>query len=463
MNPVFALKQNCKWWTTGKVDSEHLHSRIRPEFSEIIKNLSNNKIIDLCGPTGVGKSSLLLDTVNYLLNNSISPERIVLFSGDDMTLFGEHRSVGSLIETYSNDVVHENLFEFSKPVYILIDDIQFIDDWQIYITNYQKKAQNIHFVITQVPRLNENTTDDIFYHINVMPLTQSQFTDFFCANKEIDFDLVRYKSLLPENILFDDIEAYYQTLSQNIYPLNQYRPYKTEIIESYLLNGGYPAYFSFNSVSDFQKYLCSTIDISLYRDVAALTGLKAPQKLKRLLYIIADHGTTEQSYGSIGRSIYVDTSTVIAYINAIEKGGYAGVAENYSLQSTAEGKVIRKNKQLYVFDVGIRNATLSITDITQAYQESVSRALMYTARKHADKNGSNVFFWEDNKRYVDIILADKNSALPIIINFDRQQMDKRVKGLKAFMRAFSCDKALVVTQDILKRQDNLYFIPYWMI
>lgn len=463
MNPIFALKQNCKWWTTGKIEPSCLHSRIRSEFSLIIKNLNEDKIINLCGPTGVGKTSLLFDTVNYLLTSGISKERIVLFSGDDMSLFGEHRSVGSLIENYSNNVVHENLFEFTKPVYILIDDIQFIDDWQIYLTNYQKKAPNIHFLITQVPMLNDEYDNDIIFNISVMPLTQSQFTDLYCANKETNFDLVRFKSLLPEDSIYSNIASYYETLSQNVYPLTEYKPYKTEIIESYLLAGGYPAYFKFNNIRDYQNYLSSTVDMSLYRDVAALTGLKAPQKLKRLLYIIAEHGSNEQSFGSIGRSIYVDTSTVISYINAIEKGGYAGVAENFSLSSGVEGRVIRKNKQLYIFDVGIRNAILNITDITNVYEESIHRVMMYSVINFAKETSGSVFFWKDNKKFIDIVLKDNENILPIIICYERSNLDKRVKGLKSFMRSYDVTKGLIVTQDILKREENLFFIPYWMI
>lgn len=463
MNPVYALYKTNTWWKLGEIDSSHKHKRIRSEISDVVRSLIDRRITNIAGPSSVGKSSLLYDTVSNLLNAKIPPRRILLFSGNDMTLFGEHRSVGSLLETYATDVLHENLFDFKAPVYILIDDIHFIDDWQIYLLNYQKKASNIKFIIAQVNCIVDTQDADCFCNIYLGPLTQQQFTEFYCASKAPEIDLVRYKSLLPDINFFEDPGEFVRILEENIYPLSDFKPQKTRIIDEYLLAGGYPSYFESADTAGWQRKLADTVDLALYRDVAALSGLKAPQKLKRLLYIVGANGSKEQSYGSIGRELYVDTSTIIGYISALNKGGYAGVAENYCLQSNIEGRIVRKNKRLYIMDCGVANALLNIPDITETYEVSVKRAVMYIARKYADEKNGSVFFWKDGNRNADMVVSTQSILMPISICYARSAQEKCAKSIKAFMKYYDVKKAVIITKDVLKAEGRIFYIPYWMI
>lgn len=463
MNPVYALQKMNTWWKTREVDHFYLHKRIRSEVTDILKSLGDNRITNIIGPTGVGKTSLLFDTVNHLLRSQVPPERVVLIGGDEMTLFGEHRSIGSLLEMYATDVLHENLFTFKSPVYILIDDIQLIDDWQIYLLNYRQKAVNIKFIVTQTYSPNSTMPDDSYIKISVMPLTQPQFAEFYGAYRMLDIDLIRFKSLLPRGSLFADPDGYYDELSENIYPLGEYKPYKTQIMDEYLLGGGYPAYFNAPDIVEWQKTLLSVIDHALYRDIGAACCIKSPQKLKRLLYIIAEHGSHEQSFGSIGRLLYVDTSTIIGYISLLYEGGFAGVSENFSAVSGKDGRVVRKNKRLYIFDTGVCNALLQNTGITADYDTFVANSCLYMARKYASENDGDVFFWKDGRRNVDIVVSANDKLLPILISYQREYTDCKIKSLKAFMRIYSVQKALVITKDVLKRDSGIFFVPYWMI
>jgi uncharacterized protein len=463
MNPVYALQKINTWWKTGEVDHIYLHKRIRSEFTDILKSLGNGLITNIVGPTGVGKTSLLYHTVNHLIKSQISPLRVIFFGGDEMTLFGEHRSVGSLLEMYATDILHENLFAFKEPVYILIDDIQLIDDWQIYLLNYRQKAVNIKFIIAQTHSNNNALPDDAQSKISVMPLTQPQFAEFYGALRVLDIDLIRFKSLLPGASLFGDPSGYYDELSANIYALSDYKPFKTQIMDEYLLGGGYLAYFSAPGIVEWQTSLLSIIDRALYRDVGAANFIKSPQKLKRLLYIIAAHGALEQSFGSVGRALYVDTSTIIGYITTLCESGFAGVSENFSVTSGLEGRVIRKNKRLYICDTGVHNALLRNTGITADYGAYVTTSCLYMAREYVTENGGDVFFWKDGNRSVDLIISVGDTLLPVAISYQREYADRIVKNVRAFMRSYDAKRALVITKDVLKNEDGIFFIPYWMI
>ncbi len=296
-----------------------------------------------------------------------------------------------------------------------------------------------------------------------MPLTQPQFAEFYGAYKSSDIDLIRFKSLLPGTSLFSDPKGYYEELSANIYPLSEFKPYKAKIMNEYLLCGGYPGYFSSASTVEWQASLLKIIDHTLYFDIAAAYNIKSPQKLKKLLYLIAAKGDHEQSYGSIGRALYVDTSTIIGYISFLHDSGFASAAENYSLNSNKNGRVIRKNKRFYIFDTGICNSLLRNTDTAVNYGGFVTQSCRYMACEYAIDAGGEIFFWKDGNREVDIVVSVGNTLLPISVNYQADFSDRCAKFLKVFMRLHGAKNAVIITKDILKSEDGIFYIPYWMI
>lgn len=465
MNPVYSLHNINTWWKTGETDQIYLHKRIRSEFTEILKSLGSSQITNITGPTGTGKTALMYQTINHLLHSQVSAQRILFFGGDEMTLFGEHRSIGSVLEIFATDILHENLFALKAPVYIFIDDIQFIDDWQVYLLNYIKKAVNIKFIISQTLSgisIRELPPESEI-KVKVMPLTQQQFAEFYSAYKNIDIDLIRFKSLLPGTALFENPSEYFEVLSANAYALGDFKPYKVQIMDEYLLYGGYPAYFVTSKAEEWQSKLLDIIDRSLYRDVAAAYSIKSPQKLKKLMFLIASLGKAEQSFGSIGRALYVDTSTIIGYITFLRESGFAGVAENYSMNSAQKGRVVRKNKRLYIYDTGIGNALLKNTEITADYEKYVAGACRYMAHEYAVSNGGETYFWKDGSREVDIIIRIGDALIPVSINYQQKFSDRTEKSIRVFMRNYGAKNAIIITKDKLKKADGIFYIPYWMM
>lgn len=463
MNPVYAMERINTWWENGNVDPALLHKRLRSEFSEILASLGSG-ITNITGPCGCGKTALLHQTIHHLLASQVPARRILLLGGDEMTLFGERRSVGSLLDVYATDILHEDLFALTAPVYVFLDDVERIEDWQIYVLNYAQHAQNLKFFVAQgLGTRDDGLPPETERRVRVMPLTQVQFAEFFGAYRRADVDLLRFKSLLPGEPLFEDPSAYYRELSANVYPLGEFRPYKSQILEEYLLCGGYPGFFHADSPAEWLHSLLLLLDRSLYLDVAAEGGIRAPLKLKKLLFLIASRGGVEQSYGSIGRSLYLDTSTTIAYIAALSGCGIAEVAENFSPALTQAGRVVRKNRRFYVLDTGVSNAFLRNTGISAAYDALVLQALRYLAHEYARAAGGEVFFWKDGKREVDLVLRTPRGLLPVSVNYQREISERRVRSLRAFMKLYGAEFAVLVTKDKLDAEDGVYFIPYWMI
>lgn len=466
MNAVYSLYKINHWWQAGDVEPFYLHKRIRSEFSDIVKDLENNKIEEIVGPVCTGKTTLLYQTVDYLLKLNVPQKRIVMFGGDDAFIFGEYRSIGSILEAYTTQVLHEDIYALKSPVYVLIDDIEFIEDWQIYLVNYLAKAARLKFIIVQTMssgRLDELLPANLREKITVMPLSQQQFSEFYSAYKETDFDVIKYKSMMPKFSVFENTDEYCDILSQSTFALNSLKPTKAQIIDEYLRFGGFPAYFESSGSEHWPSALRYIIDRGLYCDVVLSQSIKSPQKLKKLLYFIAAYGGHEQAYGTLGRALYVDTATIISYVSGLCAGGYTAVAENYSQNAAEGGHVIRKNKRIYVLDLGIRNFLLRAGELTHEYEKLVINSCFLSAYTFAAQNGGSVFFWKDGRRDVDIVLEIGGELTACSVQYEKQLSDHKLKALKAFMKAEHVQNSIVVTKDVLKHEDGICYIPFWLI
>lgn len=120
MEIVQILAQINRWWFSGKVDKNFVYPALRSEFKKIIDSIDQEGILSIIGPRRSGKSVLLLNVIDHLLKQGIQKERILFFSGDDPALFNGKINLGDIFEKYANDVLHENLNDLSKKIFILI-------------------------------------------------------------------------------------------------------------------------------------------------------------------------------------------------------------------------------------------------------------------------------------------------------------------------------------------------------
>ena len=188
-------------------------------------------------------------------------------------------------------------------------------------------------------------------------------------------------------------------------------------------------------------------------------NVKNPEILERLLYYIAGGG--EHSYTSIAGALGVDVSTASSYVNYLSQAFLTSVCENYSPNA---GKVVRKNKKLYISDNGIRNSLLRNIELSPEDEgRAVEGCCVNAARREAEREGYHVFFWREDKREVDVVLDKKNRLLPIEAKYRNSADESALFGLRRFMAKFGVAEALVVTKKHLEKKDGIYFIPFWLV
>lgn len=469
MDKKQSLIRNNSWWQQEKIKKPFLMERKREEFSTIVSKLEQKRILSIIGPRRVGKSTLMYQTINYLLENKkIQPKRILFFSGEDPSLFfHEEDKLSDILELYFDEILEESISQLTSKVYIFIDEVHFIKNWQNYLKIYFDQKYNIKFIVTGSSSLHlfKDATESLLGRIEniyVLPLTFNQFLNFhrtYVSQKE-DILLPKFYLDKPEES-FKNLESIYynEELKLNV----------RTILKEYILAGGYPEYFENRDIDIWQRSLTEDIITrGIYKDILTMYNIKSPEILEKLMYYIADNPSQTFSYSGMTTNFGIDTVTLISYIGYLKQAFLINVLENYS---TNIGKTIRSNKKLSILDNGIQNSLLKKKEIDDNDMGHIIEAMTdFDIRLLCERENYNQYYYRNSdKEEIDLILDRKIDLIPIEVKYTNQIERIDTKTIKKFIEKNKDKKinktpyGIVITKDIYKKEESLYYIPYWLL
>lgn len=457
------------WWNNEKINNQFLLGRKRNEFNDIIEKIDNKRILSIIGPRRVGKSTLIYQTINYLLEEKkVDSKRILLFSGDDPSLFfDENDKLSDVLDIYINEILEENISKLKSKVYIFIDEIHFIKNWQNYLKTYFDRKYNIKFIITGSSSMhlfkdaNESLLGRI-ENIYVLPLTFNQFMNFYMTyiSKAEDIQIPKFDLNSIDEVMKELEEIYYnQDLKLTI----------QKILKRYMVVGGYPEYFEVKDIEVWQKQLSEDIITrGIYKDILTMYNIKSPEILEKLLYYIAANNSQAFAYSGIASTFGIDTVTIMMYLGYLKQAFLINILENYSNNIA---KVIRTNKKLSILDNGIQNSLLKQKNIDSDLASHIIESMVdFDFRLLCERENYKEFYYRNSgKEEIDIIIDRNIDIIPIEVKYTNQIENSDLKAINKFIeenqnKGINQAKfGIIITKDILKKEGNLYFIPYWLL
>ena len=469
MNIKLNLSITNPWWNNEKINKKFLLGRKRNEFNDIIEKIKNKRILSIIGPRRVGKSTLIYQTINYLLEEEkVDHKRILLFSGDDPSLFfDENDKLSDVLDIYFNEILEENISKLQSKVYIFIDEIHFIKNWQNYLKTYFDRKYNIKFIITGSSSMHlfKDASESLLGRIEniyVLPLTFNQFMNFYMTyiSKNEDIQIPKFDLYDIDNSMKKLEEIYYdKDLKLKI----------QKILKKYMVVGGYPEYFEIKDIEVWQKQLSEDIITrGIYKDILTMYNIKSPEILEKLLYYIAANNSQTFAYSGIASTFGIDTVTIMTYLGYLKQAFLINILENYSNNIA---KVIRTNKKLSILDNGIQNSLLKQKDIDSDLAGHIVESMVdFDFRLLCEKENYKQFYYRNSdKEEIDIIIDRNIDIIPIEVKYTNQIEKSDLKVINKFIELHQ-DKGInqakfgiVVTKDILKKEECLYFVPYWLL
>ena len=127
-------------------------------------------------------------------------------------------------------------------------------------------------------------------------------------------------------------------------------------LEARLIFGSYPEIVLTNDNSLRERYLKEILSSYLFKDILEMEGVKHPDKIVRLLQLLAFQIGGEVSFNELGGQLGISKNTVDRYLELLEKVFVIFKLSGFSRNLRKE---ITKNARYYFYDTGIRNALIN--------------------------------------------------------------------------------------------------------
>lgn len=396
------------WWRNEKYDV----GVWRRKYVEMVaKNFDKKLIQVITGLRRVGKSTIVWQVIDDLVKKGMNPKKILYFSAEEPVVFDR-----PLIEII-NEFRAENGFKTKEKVYVFIDEIQFRDGWEREIKSLYD-SEKIKLVLTGSSAL--------------------------LLSEKIAYLTGRY---LKIQVFPLDFEEYLEFKNDKISGEDDFLLQKR--LEDYLKLGGMPEYI----ISRPDRYLQTTVESILFKDLVTKFKIRNPQILLDLLYLLSDRAGFTTSSLKLARVLRMSQDTMLEYVDYLEKVYLIGKLSNYS---TSRNKQIYNPNKIYFEDNGILEVYASKSNLGCLAENAIFNKLNRLCRS---RTRCKVGYWYDGKREVDFILKIDNKLMAVeskwidkIEQFDQQSVMKLMAKEKV-------TKMMVVTRNLRLRKPEIDFVP----
>ncbi len=292
------------WWLSGSIERFYDNMNRRPYFDlfePLVNDFSIKRAVVLMGPRRVGKTVMMYQTVQSLLEKEVPKTKIAFIS----------------VETpIYNKIGLDQLFHYARKAtnetdpkgwYVFFDEIQYLKDWEVHLKVLVDDYPQTKFIASgsaaAALKLKSNESGaGRFTDFMLPPLTFNEYLNL----KELD------SIIKPASLIWNGIIADFYTTS-NISELNRH-------FVDYINFGGYPeVIFSEQIQQNPGRYIRSDIiDKVLLRDLPSLYGIQDVQELNSLFTTLAYGSGNEVSLDQLSKQSGVSKNTIKRYIDYLE-------------------------------------------------------------------------------------------------------------------------------------------------
>lgn len=297
------IRTENPWWTGTGVDELYKAMRHRAFFAPFMRLVQAKvrRAVVLLGPRRVGKTVMLQQCVQQLIESGVPPQKICLLSVDQ--------------PVYSRMRL-DDLFRLCRAAlkdddpagyHVLFDEIQYLADWERDLKVLVDTYPRTRFVVSgsaaaALKAKSQESGAGRFTEFLLPPLT---FHEFLLLQNKLQLIVQVKRDWGGEQLPFHD--------TIDIAALNV-------LFTQYITFGGYPeALFDPLIQKDPGRFIRSDIvDKVLLRDLPSLYGIADVQELNRFFSVVAYNTGQVFSYGSLGDTSGVDAVTIRKYLEYLE-------------------------------------------------------------------------------------------------------------------------------------------------
>lgn len=470
------LKEENTWWRKNKVPKNLLKEFKRRDYYKFKEQLNSQYIKIVMGPRRTGKTSIIYQLIDYLLQHTNS-KNILYFSLDRPYYSLIDNPIETTITTYIQRILQKDITSLDEPIYIFIDEIQAVENWSQILKMYYDRGYPIKFFVTgsSAPALYNKSSESLTGRAIERTMLTLKYRDVILFKEKEEKLDDTIKQHLREGFLktvkTQDITYLRNSIDSFMLELDEEKKIKYEsILQEYFLKGGYPEFYEKNlSFKELKELIINAyFEKIISKDIMQIFNVKNYNHLKKIYLYCSKDTSSTFSYASLSRDINVPVKDVEDYIDYLKKTYLLNESENYRENIRKKGDL----KKIFVQDVGMRNALLedneeefySNSTLQGAIAETIANdhllRLQFSIDLISFKQG---FFWRGKeKQEVDTIFKYKSVVIPVEIKYKNTYKNSELKGVNDFINTFNSPFGIVLSKNTYSISDNVIHIPLWI-
>lgn len=346
---IKVLWQYNPWWRTPSAAKDGAKPQRRLAYYEalqMLKHTSIRRFVVLSGVRRVGKTTILYQIIDKLLDDGINPKNILYVSFDNPII--------KLVNVETVLSVYESLYPIEGEKYFFFDEIQYTDDWELWMKVIYDSRKDVRMIATgsASPILEKGSAESGTGRWNILKIPTMSFYEY-CRVLSLE-DILSSYSIQP----CDLVNMEHSQLGNLV---NQFVPLRNHF-NRYLTIGGFPELVL--SVDDLyaQRMLREdVVDKVIKRDVLSLFNIRNPLLMEKLFLYLCVNTTEIFSASTAAKELEnISVSTIDSYLDALEMSNliYLSKPMNVGSKGALKGK-----PKIFIADAAIRNAVLMIDDV----------------------------------------------------------------------------------------------------
>ena len=397
-------------------------------------------VVVLTGVRRSGKSTLMQQLIGKLIEQGTEPKNALYLHLEDVLVMPYLKLGWKLLEQ-----LYAYYLEKYNPqgkVFVFLDEIQGVSEFNRWIYSHYEKKENIKFVISG----------------SRQSLIESEASTLL-TGRTVRFDVYPFnffEYLVTQNVQVEKGSTIEEVRNHNFSQTTAILHH----LSNFLNEGGYPEIVLTQEQRNKELIASTYYRDILMRDIINPHDIRNPSEIESLgLQVLSDF-TKTHTYRSLGRPQKLSVNTVKAYLDYFYKA-YLFFESNYFSYKTKETQDVQKPRKIYVVDNGMRNFNVVVPrrDLGQCAENIVFLELM--------KNHPSVYYWR-GKQEVDFVVLDPRQEAKLSlynVSYTDEPHEREIKGLVEGLKEFKFDRGTVLTKNYFDKKviddKKVEFVPLW--
>ncbi len=393
---IKVLRQYNPWWRTPSAIKEESKPQKRLAYYEALKTLTHKNIrrfAVLFGMRRVGKTTILYQIIDHLIDEGINPRNILYATFDNPIL--------KLVNAENVLSIYETMYPLEGTRYVLFDEVQYTENWELWMKVIYDSRKDIRLMATRYssPVLEKGSADSGTGRWSVLKIPTMSFYEY-C--RLLDLDL----PLLPADLRLSELKSMSPAQLGDL--MDQFTPLQNHF-NRYLMIGGFPELVLSDNDAYAQRMLREdVVDKVIKRDVLSLFNIRSPLLMEKLFLYLCMNSTEIFNATTAAKELEnTSITTIDSYIKALEMSNLIYLAKPMDVGSKG---ALKGKPKIFIADAAIRNAVLMIDDVLSDEKE-LGAMVETTVYKHMvsfyQRSTASLGYFrkaKDNQKEVDVVV-----------------------------------------------------------